>query len=258
MKKQMTTLVISLCLGLGAVSSVAADMKRDIKHLKQLDLSQQQEQQIRAIVKQTREDNSVFKGEKQEIRLQMRDLMEMPAWDAAQAESIFNTQFELGQTAALNRAKAKNQIYNLLTQEQQDELSQKAAANADRRDNASNENKPRKKRRGGDLSLQKLKKALSLSDEQFDAIKAIRQEAKTEMQAYRDAMKSQKAALRSITQSDSFDEDAFLAQLASANDLKLAVRMIQSKARYDSLSLLNDEQKIKMKKIMKKMKEKRR
>jgi Spy/CpxP family protein refolding chaperone len=78
------------------------------------------------------------------------------------------------------------------------------------------------------------------------------------MQAYRDAMKSQKAALRSITQSDSFDEDAFLAQLASAKDLKLAVRMIQSKARYDSLSLLNDEQKIKMKKIMKKMKEKRR
>jgi protein CpxP len=117
------------------------------------------------------------------------------------------------------------------------------------------------KRKGKDkrqkMKLARLTKVLSLTAEQVEQFKTIEANAKQQMMALKAQSKTMRDSTKTIIQSASFDENAWLENENNALDTKVTARLIKTKAHYDRISLLNDEQKQRFSKIMKKMKEKR-
>ncbi len=271
MNKPIVTLIATACITLSSATIAFAkphhsdDFSK--RTLSQLDLSAQQKQDIKAVLKATREDNSVFAGERQEMRAQMQALMNMPVWDAATAESIIRAQITQGQSIALNRAKARNQVYNLLSDEQQTQLNEKASSQDSRKGKFKRDNDEKSRMKDIDRAdvkqddwekkTSRISKKLELTDAQEAQWKSIHKEAKKNAQAFRVNSKSHRETMKTIVQQAEFDEQAWLTAQASFKDELVAHRVAQAKVRYDSMSILTDEQREKMQKMSKRMKEKR-
>lgn len=256
MKKQILTLATLACFTLASVPLAMAKGDRHeedpMRVFSKLDLSAQQKQEIRSIFKTTRENNSVYKGEKSSIRAQMKDLMDMPAWDEATARSILLSQIEQGKTIALNRAKARNQAYNLLTEEQKVSLSEKA----EKKERGKKGHKAHKRGSGrkGEIGKKRLNKILELSDTQIAAMDAIDAQSKEKMENLKANSTSHRDQMRAITMAESFDEASWSAIFDNAKSNMLEHRLIKTKARYEKAALLSTVQKEKLAKVMEKMK----
>lgn len=258
-----TVFCFSTCLTLSTVVSADGNMRGHKKGqgmsfgkvLKALDveLSKEQKLEIRAIAQQTRENNSVYGGEKQEIRLQMRDLMNMPVWDAQFAREIISSQMENGQQLKLNQAQAKHAIYQVLSDEQKQAL----AENAEQKGKRKGENKGKGKKRQAKMEA-RLVKALSLTDEQQATWAQNKESGKVLKESFRSVMQDHRAQVKQVIQADSFDTDAFLALQDSFSETLLEHRVQMAEIKYASFAALTPEQKQKMEKIRNKMKEKRR
>ena len=267
MKKPILTIATLACITLVGVSGAFAKPQQHdnpMRSLVKLKLSDQQKQDMRAIFKATRENNSVYAGEKKEIKTQMQDLMNMPSWDQANAELIIKSQVQQSQNIALNRAKARNQVYNLLTDAQKTNLaereSSKKAARAKHKHTNDGEGrlgkKLKRKGKAGKMNFARLSKALQLSDAQIEQFKAIDANAKQQTLDLQEQGKAHHESMKGIVQSAIFDENAWLLAHSSAIDDMTAFRLIKTKARYDRASLLNADQKQIFTNIMKKMKDK--
>ncbi len=262
MKKQLltiTTLAALACFTLINIPAAIAkhwQQENPMRMFSHLNISDQQEQEIRGIFTTTRENNSVFTGEKRVIKQQMEDLMTMPSWDEGAARSIIITQLELGRIIALNRAKARNQAFNLLDDEQKAALNDKAADRTHKRTERQNKGNNKGKRQGR-KHIKRLHKALQLTDIQVAQIQAIDEATESQMQGVKEAGKAHRAEIRAITKAPSFDEDAWLALHDKAFNNMVAHKLFKTNAKYDKAAILSTEQKEKFKKIMKKMKGKR-
>jgi protein CpxP len=264
MKKQIITLSALACLTLSGISLAMA--KPDQGHkgadngkrggdamrvLKQLDLSEQQKLDIKAIMQETREDNSVFDGDKQEIMLQMRDLMNMPSWDAQTARQLISAQIEQGKDIQLNRAEARHQIYSLLTNEQKAELASKA-------DKPKNKKGKQKGKKRAAKMKSRMAKALALTDEQQAQLKSIDAEAKAVKDSFKPVMKAHREQIKALVQADVFDADAWLALQTSFMPEFVEHRVLLAESKYNKKAVLTEEQSTKMENIRNKMKDKRR
>jgi len=266
MKKQILTIATLACITFVGVSAAVANSQQHhdpMRNFVKLKLSDQQKQDMRAIFKATRENNGVYAGEKKEIMIQMQELMNMPSWDQASAETIIKSQVQQRQHIALNRAKARNQVYNLLTDEQKATLAEKEAEKTAGRakyqhanDGEGKKSKSKRKGKAGKMKLARLSKALHLTNEQVTQFKAIDANAKQQMLVLKEQGKAHHESMKAIVHTSSFDETAWLSAHSSAIDEMVAFKLIKTKARYDQVSLLTDEQKEKFTKIMKKMKDK--
>lgn len=270
MKKQLLTIATLACFTFAGASVVAAKTgqhENPMRSLIKLNLSDEQKQDMQAIFKATRENNSVYAGEKKEIMTQMNDLMRMPSWDQTSAEAIIRSQLQQSESISLNRAKARHQVYNLLSDEQKAKLAEKTGdktenaqrksakiGDAKKRDKSKGERKGKGK--GRKIKLARLTKALSLSDTQIGQFKAIDSDAKQQMLGIKEQSEAHREMMKAIVHASSFDEGAWLAAHSNTLDHKVAVKLIKTKVHYDRANLLNDEQKLKFAKIMKKMKDK--
>mgnify|MGYP001139088209 CR=1 FL=1 len=230
--------------------------------VEKLDLSEQQKLSVKAIMQQTREDNSVFVGEKQEIKLQMRDLMTMPSWDAETAGQIISAQMEQGKGIELNRAEAKHQVYQLLNDEQKaklGEMSEQRALDDENKargkDKARGENKARGKNH---RKMQaRLAKALSLSDDQKAEWKTLQQETRALKQSFAPVMHAHHEQVRAIVQAERFDASAWQAVQEAFAEQLIAHRVDMAEIKFNSMAILSDEQKQSFLAIMKKQADKR-
>ena len=263
MKKQLLTIATLACFTFaGSLAFAQAEYKHNpMGALSKLELSDEQKQKMKAIFKATRENNGVYKGEKKEIQSQMQDLMSMPAWDQATAEAIIRSQIQQSAAISLNRAKAGNQVYNLLSDEQKATLAEredkKSLQKSLRKSDQKTDRKTKRKDKGREMKLVRLTKALNLNPEQLEQFMSIEADAKQQMMDLKAKSKANRESTKAIIQSSSFDESAWLVNENNAIDTKVAAKLIKTKAHYDRILLLNDEQKQKFSKIMKKMKEKR-
>lgn len=255
MKKQLLTFATIACFSLTlAPLAMAKGNEQDnpMRMFSKLNLSEQQRTDIKAIFKTSRQDNSVFAGEKAAFKNQMDDLMAMPSWDEATARSIISLQIEQGKMSALNRAKARHQAYNLLSDEQKSKLDEKSMQKDKREDKG--KKRPNNKDKMNPKRMQKL---LQLSDQQVAQIQAIDDSTKTQMMTYKTSSKAHRSTLQMIVQAPQFDEAAWLTLHDSAVNDMVNKRLVQTKAKYDKKALLTDEQQQKMQEIRNKMKEKR-
>jgi Spy/CpxP family protein refolding chaperone len=262
MKKQLltiTTLTTFACLSIAYIPvamAKAGPQNNPMRVFNQLNLDDQQKQEMRSIFITTRENNGIFDAEKSAIKQQMEDLMSMPAWDEAMARSIINTQIEQGRSIALNRAKARNQAYNLLDETQKAALIEKASNKANRQSKSAKEGK-RKGKKNRKISMKRLSKALELSDSQVLAIQAIDDLTKSQLQSSKGSGEDHRSQRRAISQAPNFDEGAWLTLHDQSLDDVLARKLVNIKAKYDKVAVLSIEQKVKFDTIMKKIKGKR-
>lgn len=248
MKKTILTIATLACFTLVGVATVHAKPERHANPMQmfsKLNLSDQQKQDMRDIFKTTRENNSVFDVEKTQTMKQIRDLMNMPTWDQASAETVIRAVIARSSDINLNRAVARNKVYNLLTEEQKATFADKGVKKG---------NKSKRKGKHQKMNMKRLTKALKLTNEQAEQFKTIQASTKAQMQNLKEQGKAHHETMKTIIQSSSFDENAWLAAHSDALDDMVAMKLIQTKARYDRISLLSVEQKQKFAKIMKKMK----
>lgn len=261
MKKKILSALSIVCIGLTLSTHVLADrdaqsrhdfkrlMLSDVRLFKKLSLSDEQRDQLKEIVKQTKQDNSVFAGEKDEIRQQMQDLMKLSSWDEVTARAIIQSQIQQSSQIELNRAKAKHAMYQVLNAEQQLELANLRDNVREKRANKQDKLDAKKNRKN-----KRITKALDLTPEQVTQWNDLRAQAKEKLSVNKDAAQAHKQAIRSIIQATSFDESAWLALQASFEEQRIEKRLIMAKLMFDNLAMLDDQQKNKLNKIVKKMK----
>lgn len=264
MKKQIITFSALACLAISGVSAPIAQTsegQRSGEHgkpggdamrvLKQVDLSEQQKLDIKALIQQTREDNSVFAGEKQEIMLQMRELMNMPVWDAQTAGQLISSQMEQGKSIRLNRAETKHQIYNVLTNEQKVEM----AAKAEQPDKNRGKQKGQKRK----AKMQdRLLRALALTDDQQAQWRVMHTQTKALKEDFKAVMKAHHKHVKALVQTEVFNVKAWLALQEGFTSQLVAHSVLIAESKYNTKALLSDEQNQTFLKIKNKMKDKRR
>jgi Spy/CpxP family protein refolding chaperone len=265
MKKRILTLASVACFAFASIPVAMAkhdqgqNMMRAYSHL---DLSHEQKLAIKAILKTTREDNSLFAAEKASTRLQMQELMTSSSWDEEIARDTLSTKINQEKNTALNRAKASHQMYLLLSDDQKTQLNNLSAnkevslgakKHANANGNSGNKGAKAPHERGqGKLSMKRMAKLLELSETQITQMKLIDQASKASLNSFADSREAHRAQMQDVIQSTSFDEQAWLALFDEGVNDMLAQRLIKTKARYDKALLLSDEQREELTEIMKK------
>lgn len=90
--------------------------------------------------------------------------------------------------------------------------------------------------------LAKLTKKLGLSETQLVEIKALKSEAKVQMQALKPAMQVFREQVKTLMSAESFDEQAFSQLQASNQDVFAAMALIKAKSKFAMKGVLTEEQ----------------
>ena len=265
LKKQL--LSISIIAGMALSGASMAIAKQDaqghferpdnnMRIFKQLELTAQQKLDIKALMRKTKEDNSVYAGEKVEVKKQMQALMSMPAWDEQTARQTISALMQQSKEIQLNRAEAKHAIYQVLTDDQKEQLAEKMEKRQNKRELKAENNGER----NGDKRKAKMQarifKKLALSVEQQTQWQAIREQSKAERTDFAPFMQAHREQIKAILYADTFDTNAWQAAHDNFADEFLAHRVQMAEAKYNTMAMLSDEQKAKFKKMTNKMKEK--
>jgi protein CpxP len=203
---------------------------RAIGMLKQLGLSQEQKQDIAQIMRQTRQDNGVYKQDNRAQREQLKTLMAQDTWDSAVAQSIVEQNIAQSTQVQMNRAIARNQSYLVLNQEQKDELTLVREKNEKRGKGRKSKNKKR------------MGRGLNLNAEQRSAIGDIQASLKSKNIALKNTMRQYKHAQQAVVMSDSFNQETWLALQETMQPTLVAMRLNALEARFQMRSLLTQEQ----------------
>jgi len=238
-----TTLTpIALCLTLAIATPVMAKKGHHQKHddmrqiLSELSLTDTQKQDIRQILKQTREDIGLFRSDAKSFNTELRSLVQSSEWDQAAVEGVITQRQALMQEKALQRATNKHQVWNLLTAAQQAEFVEQSETRKAERDEMRTEGN-----RKGKSRVQKLE-SLDLTEEQLSAVKAIRTAAKENGEEIGAKLKNFKQAERSLIQSADFNPEAWLVLNTEYQADFMALALLKSKSKFDIWKLLTPEQ----------------
>jgi protein CpxP len=241
-----TTLTpIALCLTLVIAAPALAKKGHHQKHddmhqiLSELSLTDTQKQDIRQISKQNREDRGLFSSDVKLLKQELRNLVQSSEWDHAAVESLITKRQTLMQAKALQRATNKNQVWNLLTEAQQDEFVVFSDALKAERKGKGVAGWKEGKRKGKKL------KRLDLSEVQLATINAIKNESKATGQKIKAKLQVYKQAEQLLVQSADFDADAWQAlnNEYQANFLTMAI--LKAKTQHDIWNQLTPEQQAK-------------
>lgn len=203
-----------------------------------LNLSESQKQDIGEILKQSKQNNAVYKGERQAIVAQMRNLMDMPTWDQSLAQDIVSQRVAHAGQMKLNKATAQHQAYNLLDDTQQLALLDK-------------QSKRKSKNNGREsFNIKRLEKRLGLSNEQVTAIEQIQEAHKLQSKTLKADLRSAKEAEKAIIFASTFDQDAWLSLQNETQATRVEYALTKSYAHYQMFSVLDDEQKSKFEKML--------
>lgn len=251
MKKTILVIIASLLLA----SPVWADQadKRSkhpiMKVLKQLELSDQQQQDIKQQLKTHRADRAVYREDGKQLKATLRDIIDADTWDTEAATETLLATADLKQGLLNSRALTHHTIWLLLTEEQQQKLNQITAERDG--DNADNERRFRNKDK-----WDKIARRLSLSDEQATAIEAIRDDFELQQVTFKELRKAQKATEDEIIRTDTFDQIAWETLYAEHEQAMLEHAVARAYMQHQVLQVLTDEQRTKLQKLQRKMKNK--
>jgi protein CpxP len=240
-KTTLTT--IALCLPLVIAAPALAKKGHHQKYddmrqiLSELSLTDAQKQDIRQISKQNREDRGLFSSDVKSLKEELRNLVQFSEWDHAAVESVITKHQTLMQAKALQRATNKNQVWNLLTEAQQDEFVVFFdALKAERKGVAGWKEGKRKGKKF---------KRLDLSEAQLATINVIKNESKATGKKIKTKLQVYKQAEQLLVQSADFEADAWQAlnNEYQANFLTMAI--LKAKTQHDIWNQLTPEQQVK-------------
>ena len=238
---------IALCLTLAIAGPVMAKKNHHQKHdgmrqiLSELSLTDTQKQDIRQILKQTREDRSLFSSDEKSLKKELRSLVRTTEWDQTAIEDAIKQRQDLIQEKSLQRARNKNQVWNLLTNTQQAEcIALIDTRKADSKIRKAKDVKGNKKdtRKGNRL------KRLDLTKAQIAAVKDIRNVAKTTGEETKTRLKTFKQAERVLVHSSNFSAESWQTLSNEYKSDFLTMAVIKAKTKHDIWNRLTPEQQV--------------
>jgi Spy/CpxP family protein refolding chaperone len=235
---------IALCLSIALVSPALAKNSHHQKHdgmrqvLSGLSLTDTQKQDIRQVLKQTREDRGLFSSDAKSLKTELRNLIQSTEWDQTAIESAIAQNQTLIIEKALQRASNKNKVWNLLTETQQAEFVVLKADLETRKAERKEKSKGKRKAKRGHNRL----KRLDLTEEQLTAVDGIKTVAKTNGEATKVKLKTFRQAERFLIQSTDFSAEAWQTLSSEYQTDFLAIAVLKAKVRHDIWNLLTPEQ----------------
>jgi protein CpxP len=238
-----TTLTpIALCLTLAIAVPAIAKKGHHQEHenmrkvLSELSLTDSQKQDIRQILKQTREDRGLFNTDAKSLRSVLGDLVQSTEWDQTAVESAITQHQVLRQEKALQRATNKNLVWNLLTETQQTELTVQLETRK-----AEGDEKHKEGKRKGKHNSYKLKR-LDLTEAQQTAIEVIKDVSKASAKEIKMKLETYKQAERLLIHRTDFNPDVWQALSNEYQTDFLAMAVLQAKTKHDIWNQLTPEQ----------------
>ena len=234
--------------------------KNPLEHLlAKLELSQEQRQDVRQILRQNRADAELVAQDNKQARSDLMNLINTASWDEAAVETALLQDQQTKASRDLAKATTMQQIWLLLSDEQKTTFAQlpdnkpdgkraKKEDKANLKDSAQGEE--RNRHEGEDPFQQ-----LALTDEQNTAIKAIKQQAKTQHEENKERQMAYRQAEQVLIASATFNDSAYLALQAEYQDEHLQDALVMAKTRHDIWNVLSAEQQAKALEKMAKHKE---
>ena len=249
MKKLLLSSVFISMIGGGlfvGTSSVLAQegRKGPARIFYNLDLSDTQKQDISQIMRDTKENNRVYKGEMEALKQELDLLLALPEWDAQRAELIVRARINSSQQLQLNMAEAKHSAFQILNEDQQQEFISRTSSRWEG-----------EKTKRSEKRLLRMQKRLGLSEEQIAEAEAIIEQQRDSLEAYKSEAKAHRASERALITTEDFDAEAYTELNEAIAESRVAAGLIKLKARYDLAQLLTDEQRAKAEADREKMKE---
>lgn len=252
---KLKTLLTPIALSLALVVAVPAIAKKDRDHnrdgmrqiLSQLSLTDVQKQDIKEIMKQSRQDGRVFKEDSSTFRSDIQTLVQSNEWDQTAIETALAQSQSVLTDKMLQRATQKNLVWNTLTAEQQTKFTSLVAEKKANLKSKDSNKKGKHRRKGG------MFKKLGLSDEQKAEIKTIREQAKEADTDVKAKLREFKEAERALIASSDFSSEAWLALSAKYQSEFVAMSVSKAQVRHDMWNILTAEQQQKVTEKMEKM-----
>ena len=232
--KILAPLAVSLSLAFAPTAFADKDhhpRKNEMRQLlKQLDLTQTQVQDVRQLMKQGQDDKDVYRQDMREISKQLTALIQSSTWDQQAVEAVLLKHMNLTSQIGWQKASKKNQVWQLLTSQQQTEFAQLTSQAKG------------KMKEGKGRKSSKFFNRLDLSDEQAAKIDII----KTDFNAQSSNFKAQHQAFRqaqqSLIQSANLNKSDWQALAVKYQDDKLAMALAKAQNRHNIWNVLNAEQ----------------
>jgi Spy/CpxP family protein refolding chaperone len=208
--------------------------------LSELSLTIIQKQDIRQILKQTSDDRDLFSTDAKSLKTELRNLVQSTAWDQTAVEGAISQHQDLMQTRALQRASNKNQVWNLLTDEQQAEFVVLFDRLKTQREEMGSEGKIKGK--GKTKGERNKLKRLDLTEEQLAGVEVIKTAAKASGEETKAKLKTYKQAERALVHSTDFNAEAWqtLSNEYQADFMTMVI--LRAKTKHDIWNLLTPEQ----------------
>jgi Spy/CpxP family protein refolding chaperone len=205
--------------------------KNEMRQLfKQLDLTQTQVQDVRQLMKQGHDDQDVIRQDMRQISKQLTALIQSSTWDQQAVETVLLQRINLTSQIGWQKASKKNQVWQLLTPEQQTEFARLT-------EQAKGKTKEGKGRRAS-----KFLDSLELSDEQAAKIELIKADSKAHSTDYKTLHQEFRQAQQSLIQSTSLSESDWQTLALKYQDDKLAMALAKAQSRHNIWNVLNAEQ----------------
>jgi len=256
----MKNLITSVTLAALVVCSPLALAKHGMADhgllgLKQLDLSAEQKRSLKAIMQNSREELALYSEDRQNVKQELLALMALPQWDVETVSAAIQQSIDSEKQSKLIAARTKHLAYQVLSQEQKAELDV-YRDKKNRQSESKNGQKPLKNDKKRKLNMQKMFAKLDLSEQQKAELATLRAAAKSHMENHKAQHITSRNAENTIIQATTFDQDAWLSLYESNRDIMLEVGLQRAKNKYDSLALLNAEQRLKLAKLMQRSQQK--
>ncbi|MEO9944219.1 Spy/CpxP family protein refolding chaperone [Paraglaciecola sp.] len=256
---KLKTLLTPIALSLALVVAIPAIAKKDRDHnrdgmrqiLSQLSLTDVQKQDIREIMKQSRQDGRVFKEDTSTFRSEIQTLIQSNEWDQSAIESALAQSQSVQTDKMLQRATQKNLVWNALTTEQQTKFASLVAENNENLESKDSTTKGKHKCKYG------MFKKLALTDEQKAGIKTIREQARESDKNIRAKLKEFKKAERALITSSDFSSEDWLALSAEYQSDFVAMSVSKANVRHDVWNMLTAEQQQKVTERIEKMQDRK-
>lgn len=248
MKKFIAVLSpLALSLALIATPASAGHGDRHAMHLfKQLNLTSEQRQDIKQIRSQSRQDKRIYREDFKAIKQELKGYIHSNDWNENAVRELLSQKQTLGAGIQLQKAQTRNQMWNLLSEEQQQNWQilkgEQKATRAERKSKG-------KKR-------QSFYQNLGLTESQLTEVEGFREKVQNVRTVNKQAMKQFYQQQKSLIQSNRFDTSAWQKLWAENKGLKLEMALAKAEYRHKVWNLLTEEQQQKMASMKKKRKHK--
>lgn len=231
----LATTLIVCTLGFSSFAEAKQIRKQNmLQSFKHLGLEDGQKEQLKTLIKNSKQEKVIYKEEMKTIQNEIKALMQASTWDEDAVNAAMTNKVNLQKQIKLIGIKTMHSAYQLLTEEQKTLLSEKLANRKQKRAD--------KKVKGKQDRLARILQRLALDDSQRASIANILLLREQNKEVFSSAKSTFKAQLKAMIQESEFDEQAWNDLYDANTSSMIAMDIAKAKTRFDIKATLTDKQ----------------